>query len=100
MKNNIEIQKEDMKRILSILMDKLEASDNKIILYEDLYWNIPDEELYNVYNEPADFTTGSLAEDWEFLQKVLRNEREVIAYDFNKVSNILRFIGQSFNSSY
>ncbi len=96
MENNIEIQKEDVKKILSILMDKLEASDDNIILYKDLYWNITDEELYNVYKDPAGFTTGSLVEDWEFLQQVLRNEREAIVYDFNKMANILRFVAQSF----
>jgi hypothetical protein len=96
MEDNIEIQKEDMKKILSILMDKLEASDDNIILYKDLYWNIPDEELYAVYKDPAVFTIGSLTEDWEFLQKVLRNEREAIAYDFNKIANILRFVAHSF----
>lgn len=96
MENNIEIQKEDLKKILYILIDKLEDSScDNFSLEKDLYWNIPDEELYNVYKEPTDLTMGSLVEDWEFLQKVLRKEREVIGYDFNKISNILKSIGHS-----
>ncbi|WP_111956306.1 hypothetical protein [Chryseobacterium lathyri] len=96
MENNIEIEKEDLKKILFILIDKLESSNsNKFSLEKDLYWNIPDENLYNVYQKPEDFTIGSIKEDWEFLQKVLRKEREAIGYDFNKISNILKLIGQS-----
>ncbi|AZA80849.1 hypothetical protein C1637_11435 [Chryseobacterium lactis] len=96
MENKIEIQKEDLKQILFILMNKLEASSNNtFLLNKDLYWNIPDEELYDVYKEPKDLTIGSLAEDWEFLQKVLKREREVIEYDFTKISDILKLIGQT-----
>lgn len=95
MENTIEIQKEDLKRIL-ILGDKLEASNNNGFLFEkDLYWSIPDEKLYDVYKEPVDLTIGSLVEDWKFLQKILRNEREAVVHDFNKISNILRLVGQS-----
>ncbi|MGG5207305.1 hypothetical protein ACQWU4_00055 [Chryseobacterium sp. MIQD13] len=94
MENTIEIQKEDIKKILSILMDKLDASDDKIILHKDLYWNIPDEELYDVYKDPINLTIGSLEEDWELLQKILKNEREAVGHDFSKISNLFRFIAQ------
>lgn len=96
MENSIEIRKEDLKKILFLLVDKLEASDNnKFLLDKDLYWSIPDEKLYDIYKEPVDLTMGSLVEDWEFLQKILRNERDVVGCDFNKISNILRLIAQS-----
>lgn len=94
MKNNTEIQKEDLKKILFMLIDKLDESPtDKFSLEKDLYWNIPDDKLYNVYQEPSDLTIGSLVEDWEFLQKILRKEREVLGYDFYKVSGILKSIG-------
>jgi len=96
MENNIEIQKEDLKKLLFLLIDKLEnSSNNKFSLEKDLYWNIPDEELYDVYKDPKDLTIGSLVEDWEFLQKNLIKERGVIGYDFNKISNILKSIEHS-----
>ncbi|MGC5743710.1 hypothetical protein [Chryseobacterium sp. NFX27] len=96
MKNNIEIQKEDLKKILFMLIDQLDNfPTDKFSLEKDLYWSIPDDKLYNAYQEPQDLTMGSLVEDWEFLQKILRKEREVLGYDFYKVSGILKSIGQS-----
>lgn len=96
MKNNTEIQKEDLKKILFMLIDKLDDSPtDNFSLEKDLYWNIPDDKLYNVYQEPENLTIGSLVEDWEFLQKILRKEREVLWYDFYKVSTILTSIGHS-----
>ncbi|MBL1222490.1 hypothetical protein JET18_16680 [Chryseobacterium sp. L7] len=96
MKNNIEIQKEDLKKILFMLIDKLDDSPtDKFSLEKDLYWNIPDDKLYNMYQEPPDLTIGSLVEDWELLQKILRKEREVLWYDFYKVSTILNSIGHA-----
>lgn len=96
MKNNTEIQKEDLKKILFMLIDKLDESPtDKFSLEKDLYWNIPDDKLYNVYQEPENLTIGNLVEDWEFLQKILRKEREVLWYDFYKVSTILNSIGHA-----
>lgn len=94
MENKIEIKKKDLKNILLVLISKLEIlDDSSFSLDKDLYWNIKDEELYNMYEEPKEITIGSLKDDWNFLQKILNEEREVIGYDFNKVSNILKIIG-------
>jgi len=90
----IKITKNDLKNILLALINKIEKLDNSSFsLDNDLYWSIQDEELYNIYEEPQEITIGSLKDDWDFLQKILNEEREVIGYDFNKVSNILKKIG-------
>jgi hypothetical protein len=94
MENKIEINKSDLRNILLALIDKLDILDNKsFLLDKDMYWNILDEELYNVYQEPKEMTIGSITEDQDFLQKILLGERDVIGYDFVKVSHILRSIG-------
>lgn len=36
---------------------------------------------------------GSLIEDWEFLQKIVKDEREIIDYDLYKLASIVRFLG-------
>ncbi len=95
MNNNIQIQKEDLKQILLTLIKKIDTLDTTTIyLNKDLYWNIPYEELYNVYEEPKEITIGSIKEDLEFLQKINEN-REIISYDFIKISNILRVMSES-----
>lgn len=95
MDNNLEIQKENLNQILLNLINKIDSiNENSISLDKDLYWYINNEELYNVYEEPEKITIGSIKEDWDFLQKILTDDREVINYDFNKISNILRFISE------
>jgi len=92
--NKIEIRRNDLKKILYALINELDKSQNNSFLLEkDLYWNIPFDELFNVYEEPKDITIGSIAEDWEFLQKI-NNGREVLSYDFIKVSNILKLLAE------
>lgn len=95
MKNTIEIEKEDLKKILLLLMNKLDASNhNTFVLDQDLYWNVLDEELYHTYKDPKDLTMGSLTDDWRFLQNVLNGKREMIDDDLYKLSSILRFLGK------
>lgn len=86
----------DIRKLLNILSNELEKlDDNEVVkLEEDLYWNILDKELYNPYHEPAKLTMGSLTEDWEFLQKILNDEREMIDYDLYKLASVLRFVGK------
>jgi hypothetical protein len=96
MENKIEIPKNDLKNILLALINKIEKLDNSsFTLDKDLYWSIQDEELYNVYKEPEKITIGSLKDDWDFLQKILIEKREVIGYDFNMASNLLKLIGNN-----
>ncbi|WP_160136116.1 hypothetical protein [Chryseobacterium sp. c4a] len=86
----------NIRKLINILSDKLEKLEDKnvAILEDDLYWNILDEELYNPYHEPANLTMGSLTEDWEFLQKIINGEREMMDYDLYKLSSVLRFLGK------
>ncbi|WP_139785467.1 hypothetical protein [Chryseobacterium phocaeense] len=78
-------------------MNKLETStEDTFILDEDLYWNILDEELYDPYKKPENFTMGSLADDWAFLQNVLEGNREMINYDLVKIAAILKFLAQKY----
>lgn len=79
----------DIKKLVNML------SDEKVVeLNEDLYWNILDEELYDPYETPMDFTMGSLSEDWLFLQRIVKKERDMIDYDLYKLASILRFLGK------
>lgn len=86
----------DIRKLINILSNELEQSDDKSVAISenDLYWNILDEELYNPYHEPAQLTMGSLTEDWDFLEKALNGEREMINYDLYKPASILRFLGK------
>lgn len=91
----IKIQKENLKKIILILMNKLEISaEDSFVLDEDLYWNILDEELYDPYKDPKNLTMGSLADDWAFLQNVVEGNRGMINYDLVKIAAILKFLAK------
>ncbi|MCQ9640181.1 hypothetical protein MP478_12400 [Chryseobacterium sp. WG14] len=90
-----ELKISEIKNLIHGLLGELNKLDNAgaITLREDLYWNILEGELYNSYEEPKGLTMGSLKEDWEFLQKVVKGEREIIDYDLCKLASVLRFLG-------
>jgi len=94
MENNIQLKTSDLKKIISLLILKLDSLDNdsSFIIDKDLYWSIPEEDLYNVYENPNNLTIGSLIEDWNFLQEVISGKREVLDYDINKISILLRYL--------
>lgn len=85
----------ELKKLLNILLVYLnKQNDTACVEFEkDLYWNITDEELYDSYKDPIDLTIGSLVEDWAFLQKVVKDEREILDHDLSKLGSILKFLG-------
>ena len=96
MENNTPIKIGDLKILFEIFLSKLNSLDNNqsITPDKDLYWNILDEELYDPYKDPVGLTMGSLTDDWEFLQKVMSGERDMIDYDLYKLAAILRCLGE------
>lgn len=97
MENNIQIRVTDLKKIMNLLLSKLDSLDgnSSIILDKDLYWYIPEEELYNVYENPNNLTIGSLIEDWNFLQSCILGERDILDYDLNKLSMLFRYLSNN-----
>ena len=91
MENNFQIKISDLKEVLNLLMLKLDGL-NDVSIEKDLYWNIPDEKLYSVYEDPIDLTIGSLVEDWTFLQDIVLCKREIIGYDLYKLSMLIRYL--------
>ena len=78
-----------------MLISKIEkVNSDSIFIDKDLYWNINGEELYNVYDEPKNMSIGSIKDDWDFLEKILTNKRDITNYDFNKISSILKLFSE------
>lgn len=95
MENNLELKIHDIKKFLKILIDKLDLIDEKVFIDQDLYWNILDTELYDVYKDPNELTIGSIVEDYEFISTVIEGNRDIIDYDLYKLSSILKFLGKN-----
>lgn len=94
------INTEDLRRYFIKLVAFFEELNQKeIVLKNDFFWDIKNEEIYNIEKIPNDLTLGSLIDDLECLKKLnddtyFPTSREVFA-----ISNILRYIGENLYNS-
>lgn len=94
----IEIELYKIKKVLELILSeiiKLESNNKNIILDKDLYWNILESEIYNVYEEPRNMTIGSLIDDWQYIETLLKlkeDDIQIINYDLHKILSIVKFI--------
>jgi hypothetical protein len=66
----------------------------RVELGSDLYWSIPEEELYNVVDRPEELDIGRLSDDWEFVSKLLNGDADPVAYQLTEVAPLLRRLGE------
>ncbi len=91
----MQIDVSKLREISEILFTHLEQRGyDQLELEVDFYWNIPENEKYQMENAPKELDIGQLDEDWEFLQKVLDPERETLRYAFVWLGTILQAIGE------
>ena len=91
MKIDISQLKEITNRILDQLSDE---NANEVDLSEDDYWEIPQEQRYNLLETPQGFTVGKLSDDWDELRGALDREYEpIVWHDLAHLAPILVAIG-------
>lgn len=84
----------DLRLLFESLMAHVhEVSGPEIRLENDMFWAIPSDSLYDVYNEPKDLTIGQLSESWEFLVALLAAPSANISYGLVWLADVLRAIG-------
>ena len=64
-----------------------------IELKHDFYWDIPDDQLYAVYQEPQQLTIGQLSEDCQIIRE--SQERGLTGFDLLKAAHLLRYISRT-----
>jgi hypothetical protein len=88
MKVNID----EIQKITSLLLSKLkESKGSEIEISNDYYWDISQDELYSLYEEPKNITLGQLSDDLEELQRLAKSD-DAIMYDLKRLSNILKVL--------
>ena len=86
----------ELELIIKLLLSKIQMQQGmNIILDNDYYWNIPQEELYNPYSEPKNLTLGQLSDDLKEIERLLICEDDAISYDLNRVACILKAISDN-----
>jgi hypothetical protein len=61
------------------------------------YWAISEDDEYDPYRTPSQFTLGDLQEDWAELQRISDGSSTPVGYGFVWLAAILRSVGRNVN---
>jgi hypothetical protein len=90
---NIKI--ETLEQAFQIILKYLKESGAKSIEVDrDFYWEISEDERYDPYKNPQDFSLGQISSDLEHIQKIANGSEEPIAYSLVWLASILRYLGE------
>lgn len=93
-RNKSAIKVSELRAIIDSILSHVENDLrlDEIELSEDYYWNIPDEALYSVGQNPSELTVGSLCDDLEFLRPLLKDKEQAFSLMLIHVAPLLRYI--------
>lgn len=90
----MEIKLKELEKILHLIVKKAHKNGiDTIKLEHDFYWNIDVEQKLNLKKDPKP-DVGSLCDDLESLRKVLDKENDLSIIDFERLGNLLTYIGE------
>src|SRR4051794_20177949 len=80
-RNKSVIKISQLRTIIDLILSHIEndLQLEEIELTEDYYWNIPDEVLYSVAQNPEELSIGSLYDDLEFLIPLLKDKEQAFS---------------------
>jgi hypothetical protein len=87
---------EDLRRVAERLLDHVRSAEGDVVeLHEDMFWSIPPDALYDVYQQPPELTIGQLTESWDNLGKLMHDGEQPAGLDLVWLSDVLRAIGHA-----
>lgn len=86
----MKIKLDSIEQMISIILKKYKnINGDEIEIESDYYWTFDENEIYNVNEEPKDFSIGQLTDDWETLKHSF-NSDNLIPYDLQRIASILK----------
>jgi len=90
----------DLNKILELLLAKADNSGfREVKIDKDYYWSIDADDRINFNTDQPEICTGSLYDDLQELHKVLTKKTMPTILDFERLGNILIFIGNKISKS-
>ena len=92
----MKIRLTEIARVSNDIFERLKDEGyDEIEISHDFYWDIPKDELYQPYNEPApeNFTLGLISDDLIELGRIANHSRDLIPYHLVWLAAVLRAIG-------
>jgi hypothetical protein len=92
---DLEINIEDIRKVINLILDHIEndLKISKVRIEEDYYWNMDKNHIYNVLEEPKESSIGQLYHDWEFLLHI-NSKDDAVSLMLIHVAPLLRYIGE------
>lgn len=95
MSDGIEVRVDLLRRVSQVLFDHLESIEGPTInLDRDYFWDLMSEQIYDVYNQPTEFTIGQLSESLGHLEALVADPDDAIAFALVWLAQLLRAIGE------
>jgi len=91
-----EISIADVRKVVNRLLDHITDTRKieKITIDDDLYWEIPSDNRYDMSSDIEELYVGNLVDDWGFVSGLLDENVTPVTYQLTEVAPILRFIGE------
>lgn len=95
-KTEYDIDLRQLRTVTLRLLDHLIETQgiDGVILDRTFYWNVPDDSLFDMSEDPSELNVGSLIDDWGFISGLLDQEEEPVAYQLTEIAPIIRYLGQ------
>lgn len=92
----MEIDVVKLKSVIDRLFDHVikTCGVRRVELGSDLYWDMSEDALYNVVDQPHELDIGRLSDDWELVSNVLEEDATPVAYQLTEVAPLLRRLGE------
>jgi len=92
----MQITTNELRRACEILLAHLEETGHSAVeISRDYYWNVPQEQRYDPYQEPSKLDLGQLSDDWSEVQEIVKGNNEPVSYALVWLSSILRSVGET-----
>jgi hypothetical protein len=67
----------------------------RVALEDQYYWEVPAPVRYRTEVDPGELDVGNLADDWEFVSGLLRDENPPVAYQLTELAPLLAYVGEA-----
>jgi len=85
-----------LRRASELLLQHLESVEGEAVLLDkDYFWEIAQEQLYDVYNEPTTFTVGQLSECLEHVEQLVEDPSRATSFALVWLAELLKSAGQT-----
>lgn len=78
-----------------MLLDHLQEVEGEIVVLADrMFWAVPLEVRYDVYEQPTELTIGQLSESLARLASIVESDEDILSYGLVWLADIVRAIGE------